>query len=85
LVTLCGHMLRMKHRTVVFTESFAAALVRSELIALHAPTLEAPLCVSAALAAVAFFSTLVHIWNRPQRQNARGEGNRDGGVNIPKS
>lgn len=51
----------------VFTQSFAAALVRSELVALDAPALEPPLCVGTALAAVAFFSTLVHIWNGPQR------------------
>lgn len=70
-MTLCGHMSRLKHSTVVFTQSFAAALVRPELVALNAPALEPPLRVGTALAAVAFFSTLVHIWNGPQRQRTR--------------
>lgn len=49
-----------------FTQSFAAALVRSDLVALNAPALEPPLGVGTALAAVAFLGTLVHIWNGPQ-------------------
>lgn len=44
-----------------WTQSFAAALVRSELVALNAPAQEPPLRVGTALAAVAFLSTLVHI------------------------
>lgn len=50
----------------VFTQRLAAALVRSELVALNAPAQEPPLSVGAALAAVAFFSTLVHIWKRAE-------------------
>lgn len=73
----------MKHSPVIRTQSFAAALVRSELIALNAPALEAPLCVGTALTAVAFFSTLIHIWNRPQRQKKGGEGHIDVGVLSP--
>lgn len=60
-------MSRLKYSTGDFTQSFAAALVRSELVALNAPALEGPFCVGAALAAVAFFSTLVHIWKRQVR------------------
>ena len=74
---------------MVFTQSFAAALVRPELVALNAPALKPPLGVGTALAAVAFFGTLVHIWNGPQRQNTRGrEGGREGqrgvGVKLPR-
>ena len=69
---MCGHMSRLKHSTVVFTQSLAAALVGPELIALDAPALEPPLRVGTALAAVALFSTLVHIWNKPKRQEKRG-------------
>lgn len=76
-------MSRLKYSTVVFTQSFAAALVRSELVALNAPALEPPLRVGTALAAVALFGTLVHIWNGPQRQKTRGEGQRDVGVKLP--
>lgn len=62
---------------MVFTQSFAAALVRPELVALNAPALEPPLGVGTALAAVAFFGTLVHIWNGPQSQNTRGGRDRE--------
>lgn len=62
-------MSRLKYSAVVFTQSFAAALVRSKLVALNAPALEPPLCVGTTLAAVAFFSTLVHIWNRPEAED----------------
>lgn len=60
----CGHMSRLKYSTGGFTQSFAAALVRSELVALNAPALERPFRVGTALAAVALFSTLIHIWKR---------------------
>lgn len=64
---LCGHMSRFKKSAVLFfTQSFAAAFVRSELVALNAPALEPPLCIGTALAAVAFFSTLIHIWKGRQ-------------------
>lgn len=84
-MTLCGHMSRLKRSTVVFflfiffTQSLAAALVRSKLVALNAPALEPPLRVGTALAAVAFFGTLVHIWNGPWRGwgGTRGEGQRE--------
>lgn len=82
-MTFYSQMSRMKHSTVAYTQSFAAALVRSELVALHTPALEPPFCVGTALAAVAFFSTFVHIWNRPQKQRLRSEENRDVGFNIP--
>lgn len=61
---LCGHVSRLKYSTGGFTQSFAAALVRPELIALNTPALERPFCVGTALAAVALFSTLIHIWKR---------------------
>lgn len=64
-------MSRLKHSTVVFTKSFAAALVRSELVALYTPALEPPLCVCAALATVAFLSALVHIWDRKEKEGKR--------------
>lgn len=76
-------MSRLKYSTVVFTQSFAAALVGPELVALDAPALEPPLRVGTALAAVAFFGTLVHIWNEPQKQKTGGEGQRDVGVKSP--
>lgn len=68
---LCGHMSRLKYSTGSFTQSFAAALVRSELIALNAPALERPFCVGTALAAVALFSTLVHIWKRQVKKKKK--------------
>ena len=79
-MTLCGHMSRLKHRTVVFTQSFAAALVGPELVALNAPALEPPLRVGTALTAVALLGTLVHIWNRGRRQE--GEGQRRVGIEL---
>lgn len=51
-----------------FTQSFAAALVRSELVSLNAPALEPPDGVGAALTAVAFFGTFVHIWEKKRRR-----------------
>lgn len=75
-------MSKLKQSTLIFTQSLAAALVRPELVALNAPALEAPLDVGAALAAVAFFSTLIHIWNRPRGQRRRGKGQLDAGVKL---
>ncbi|KAF3832983.1 hypothetical protein F7725_026648 [Dissostichus mawsoni] len=45
--------------------------MRSELVALNAPALEPPLCVGTALAAVAFFSTLINIWKGRQEGRDR--------------
>lgn len=48
-----------QHR--LWPQSFAAALVRTKLIALLTPALEATLTVGAALAAVTLLSTFIHI------------------------
>lgn len=50
-----------KQQNWLWTQSFAAALVGSKLVALNAPALEPSLCVGTALAAIAFFCTLIHI------------------------
>lgn len=63
-------------REEVFTQRFAAALVRPEVIALNAPALEPPLCVGTTLAAVTFYGTLVHIWRNPRAEAERRRNQR---------
>lgn len=72
IATLWSHIKEKKF----FTQSFAAALVRPELVALDAPALEPPLRVGTALAAVTFFSTLVHIWKSPGAEVERKRNQR---------
>lgn len=56
-----------KRRMEIFTQSFAATFIRPKLVAVNAAAQETPLRVGTALAAVTLFSTLIHIWKRPQR------------------
>lgn len=53
----------------LLTQSFAAAFVRTKLITLLAPALEATFTVGTTLAAVTFLCTFIHICNRARGQS----------------